>query len=244
MSAFEAFRRVALLLFTPKCFDNYFLDFNFTDVVCFKTTLSTGLGLGLILGSILVKVPQILKIVRSRSAEGISIFGVSLELTAIIIYMSYNFVKRFPFNSWGDTFFVGVQTLIIGALVLFYSGKIFQALLYIAFVLVVCFILMGGLTPVDILWTLTSINIIIIVAAKLVQATTNYKNGHTGQLSAVTLILLLAGSCARIFTSIQETGDPITILTYVASTSVNALLVFQLIYYWGATKNVKKEKTQ
>lgn len=31
MSAYDVFRQVALLVFTPKCFDNYFIDLNFTD---------------------------------------------------------------------------------------------------------------------------------------------------------------------------------------------------------------------
>ena len=49
----------------------------------------------------------------------------------------------------------------------------------------------------------------MIVVGKLIQAVTNYKNGHTGQLSAITVFLLTAGSLARIFTSIQETGDQV-----------------------------------
>ena len=49
----------------------------------------------------------------------------------------------------------------------------------------------------------------MIVIGKLIQAATNYKNGHTGQLSAITVFLLTAGSLARIFTSIQETGDQV-----------------------------------
>lgn len=38
---------------------------------------------------------------------------------------------------------------------------------------------------------------------QLLQAATNYRNGHTGQLSAITVFLLFGGSLARIFTSIQ-----------------------------------------
>lgn len=240
-TAVELFRQVALLVFTPKCFDNYFIDLNFYDVPCFKATLSKGLGLGIILGSLLVKVPQILKIMKNKSGEGINLFSVSLDLTAITIYMSYSFIKEFPFSAWGDTFFLAIQTVLIGVLVLFYAGQVLQSILYLVVYLAVCVILMGGFTPIDILWSLTSVNILIVVVGKLLQAWTNYKNGHTGQLAAATLIMLLAGSAARIFTSIQETGDPIVILTYIASTTVNALLVFQLIYYWNATEKSKKE---
>ena len=35
------------------------------------------------------------------------------------------------------------------------------------------------------------------------QVIANFRNGHTGQLSAVTVFMLAAGSLARIFTSIQ-----------------------------------------
>lgn len=65
---------------------------------CFKSTLSKGLGIGIIAGSILVKVPQILKILSSKSAEGINIFGVCLELFAITANFAYSYVMNFPFR--------------------------------------------------------------------------------------------------------------------------------------------------
>ncbi|KAF7273299.1 hypothetical protein GWI33_013989 [Rhynchophorus ferrugineus] len=110
-TAYNIFRQAALFILTPKCFDNYFIDFNFTDGPCFSATLSKALGVFLILGSLLVKVPQILKIFRNKSGSGINMFSVTLDLAAITIHMAYNFVKEFPFSSWGDTLFLAVQTL-------------------------------------------------------------------------------------------------------------------------------------
>lgn len=46
---------------------------------------------------------------------------------------------------------------------------------------------------------------------QLIQATSNFRNGHTGQLSAISVFLLFAGSLARIFTSLQVNNQ---ILTY------------------------------
>jgi hypothetical protein len=46
-------------------------------------------------------------------------------------------------------------------------------------------------------------NIPMVVVGKMIQAISNYRQGHTGQLSAITVFLLAAGSLARIFTSIQ-----------------------------------------
>lgn len=76
---------------------------------------------------------------------------------------------------------------------------------------------------------------------KMVQAYTNYKNGSTGQLSAITCAMLLFGSVARIFTSMQETGDFILILTYCIASFVNCLIVGQLVWYWNV-QPVKYEK--
>ncbi|KAK4878975.1 hypothetical protein RN001_007121 [Aquatica leii] len=231
----DLIKRASLIVLTPECYTEYFTNFNFFNTACFKTTLSKCLGVVLILGAVLVKVPQILKIYNSKSGAGINISSVSLDLSAITIFMSYSFVKGFPFTAWGDSFFLAVQTLIIAILVLYYSGSSSNAISYLIMYLIVCFVMMSGITPVGFLWTLQGFNIPILLTGKLSQAYTNYKNGTTGQLSAVTLIMLFGGSFARIFTSIQETGDSMVILTYIMSSSANFVLVYQLWYYWNTS---------
>lgn len=75
------------------------------------------------------------------------------------------------------------------------------------------------------------------------QAYTNYSNGSTGQLSAVTCFMLFFGSLARIFTSIQETGDATMIIMYMCSTLANGIIILQLLYYWDVDiKSKEKEK--
>lgn len=201
--------------------------------------LSKGLGLGIIAGSVLVKVPQIVKIVHAKSATGISFFSVLLDLFAITCHMAYSFVSGFPFSSWGDTSFLAIQTALIAAMVLYYSGRTgFSAFFIISF-LIVCYVLMGGFTPRELLWSAQGLNIPILLIGKLSQAITNYKNGSTGQLSAITCFMLFFGSLARIFTSVQETGDSMMIMTYLASSFANAVIVLQLMYYWNAGTELK-----
>ncbi|XP_031467974.1 mannose-P-dolichol utilization defect 1 protein-like [Phasianus colchicus] len=69
---------------------------------------------------------------------------------------------------------------------------------------------------------------------QLLQAAANRRQRHTGQLSALSTALTLGGACARIFTSVQDTGDALLILTYVASAACNALLMGQILYYGRA----------
>ncbi|XP_058814854.1 mannose-P-dolichol utilization defect 1 protein homolog [Topomyia yanbarensis] len=229
-------KQFMLLLMNEKCYDNYFVDFDLLNVDCFKALLSKGLGMGIIAGSVLVKVPQISKILANKSAKGINLFSVCLDLFAITIHMSYSFVNGFPFSSWGDTSFLALQTAIIAFLVLMYGGSSAAAFAFSAVYSTITYVLMGGLTPLNYLLIAQGFNIPIILLGKFSQAYTNYQNGSTGQLSAVTSFMLLAGSLARIFTSIQETGDQMMIITYGFSSFANAVIVLQLLYYWNADK--------
>ena len=81
-------------LLTEECTVKYLDEFDILDQDCFKATLAKGLGLAIIAGSILVKValriltyqayinkvPQILSIIGAKSAAGLSLFSVLLEL--------------------------------------------------------------------------------------------------------------------------------------------------------------------
>lgn len=195
--------------------------------------------MAIIAGSVLVKVPQVLKILNSKSGEGINIVGVVLDLLAISFHLSYNFMHGYPFSAWGDSTFLAIQTVTIAVLVLFFNGRKAQSGLFLVGYVVLMYILNSGLTPMSVLFTIQSCNIPILLVGKLSQAYTNYQAGSTGQLSAATVIMMFAGSVARIFTSIQETGDFMIILTFIASTFANSVILGQLIYYWNKPAGVK-----
>ncbi|XP_055591770.1 mannose-P-dolichol utilization defect 1 protein homolog [Uranotaenia lowii] len=234
-------KKFMLFLMDEKCYDNYFVDFDLLDGDCFRALLSKGLGLGIIAGSVLVKVPQITKILANKSAKGINLFSVCLDLFAITIHMAYSFVSGFPFSAWGDTSFLALQTAFIAFLVLVYGGSIPGAVAFGCAYSAGTYALMGGMTPLNYLLIAQGFNVPILLLGKLSQAYTNYKNGSTGQLSAVTCFMLLAGSLARIFTSIQETGDQMMIITYGCSSFANAVIVLQLLYYWNADKEARNK---
>ncbi|KAI9554430.1 hypothetical protein GHT06_019702 [Daphnia sinensis] len=238
----EYLKPVILQVLSPQCYDEFFLNFNFFHVECLKAALSKGLGLGIIAGSVLVKVPQILKLFNAKSGEGINLTAIFMELFAISANMAYSFRNEFPFSAWGEGFFLAVQTAIVAALVLLYAGRGGSAVSAVSFL--GCFsaglaLLLSPLAPMQLLWLFQASIVPIIVVSKLIQAVANYRQGSTGQLSAVTVFLLTGGAAARIFTSIQETGDSMMILTYVVSTFVNCIIALQVIYYWNSGKSGK-----
>ncbi|KAM0727008.1 Mannose-P-dolichol utilization defect 1 protein-like protein [Formica fusca] len=234
-------KKAALLLFSQECMKEYLDKFNFLHVACFKVTLSKFVGLSIVGGSLLVKVPQIMKILKSKSGEGINVFSIFLDLFAITATLSYSFMKGFPFSAWGDAVFLACQTSIIAVLVMHYNGDTAKATAFLSAYLAVVFAANSGLTPIHILWACQSMNIPIVLIGKFSQAYTNYSNGNTGQLSAVTCFMLFFGSLARIFTSIQDTGDTAMITMYMCSTLANGIIVMQLLYYWNIDVKSKEK---
>ena len=62
------------------CFEKFQL-FDFSDVDCIKFTVSKLIGLAIVVGSGILKIPQILKIVSNSSVEGLSQLTLYIETT-------------------------------------------------------------------------------------------------------------------------------------------------------------------
>jgi len=230
-------------LMTPKCFDTLVVKGDLSNMECVTAFTSKVLGLGIVMGSSLVKLPQVLKIVFGGSAEGISFLSVFLELLAITLSGLYSFANKFPFSAYGESVFLAVQTALIAVMVLWFSRGKVASLVFICLYSGLVYLGMDSkLVPLSVLWYGQAVNIPMIVVGKFMQIIANYSNGHTGQLSAITTFLLALGAVARIFTSIQETGDQTIIMTYIVSSTVNSLIALQVLWYWSATNAALAKK--
>jgi len=65
-------------IFKEECYDKFIIQ-DFSDTDCIKFTISKGVGLAIVAGSAILKVPQIVKILSSGSVEGISSFSYYVE---------------------------------------------------------------------------------------------------------------------------------------------------------------------
>jgi len=165
-----------------------------------------------------------------------------LELMALTGTMVYSITNNFPFSSWGEALFLMLQTVTICFLVLHYGGQTVKGVTFLTCYALALLLLLSPLTPLALITLLQASNVPAVVVGRLLQAATNYRNGHTGQLSAVTVFLLFGGSLARIFTSVQETGDPLMAGTFVVSSLCNGLIAGQLLFYWDAKPPREKEE--
>ncbi|TGZ60372.1 hypothetical protein CRM22_008567 [Opisthorchis felineus] len=227
----------------PRCVDEYLIRMDFSDGACFTAGLSKVLGYGVIAGSSLVKVPQVVKILGSRSAAGLSILSLLLELLIYTTTFAYFLANSYPFSSYGEATFLALQTFIITWLAITWKsqalGVAFSAV-YVAGLAVT----FSPVMPLSVLYTLQTLNVPIMLVSKILQIAANWRNGSTGQLSAITVCLFALGSTARIFTSLEETGDNLIILTYVLSTLCNYILMGQLFYYWNSSASLAKQTSK
>ena len=73
------------------------------------------------------------------------------------------------------------------------------------------------------------------------KATANFRNKHTGMMSLVTTLLMFLGGVARIFTSIQETNDPIMIINFSSGAFMSFILLCQFGLYAENTRKLTKK---
>ncbi|KAH9526484.1 Mannose-P-dolichol utilization defect 1 protein [Dermatophagoides farinae] len=233
------------LLYPSRCCHRILREF-IIEPECFKLIMIKSLGYGIIFGSTMVKLPQLLKLLSAKSGLGVSLSAVVLEILALTFSSSYAFANGFPFSAWGEALFILFMTSFIAFLIIYYDINKGQAFLFMIVFTSTFAILMSGHVPMKILWMGQAAALPLIISSKLVQAGSNFRNGHTGNLSAVTIILIFIGSTTRIMTSIQETGDQLIIVGYSLSSIINLILVLQMFYYWDNTnkfirKNLAKK---
>lgn len=237
-------KQILQAFFPGRCYDEIIVRHNFENVDCLKLALSKCIGYGIIVGSTLVKVPQIMKIMKTQSGEGISVTSVLMELMGMTATAAYSYAQRYPFSSWGEGLFLMLETALIAALVMRYRGQTSRVMGFTASYACLLAVLLMKVVPVPVLWSAQLLSLPVIICGKLMQVWSNYRQGHTGQLSLITTALLFLGGLARIFTSLTETGDPLIVVTFCLATLANSLIFGQVLYYWEATNKLVKKKAK
>jgi len=162
------------------------LDFSAANEACVKLAISKALGVAIISAASIVKIPQLIKLVNSQSAIGLSFLSYVLETASYTVTLAYSVRNGFPFSTFGETAFIAIQDVAIAALILVYSGRSTGAAAFIAVFAGVLYALFGPGDLVDMktLSLLQACAGVLGLAAKVPQIWTIWSEGATGQLSA------------------------------------------------------------
>lgn len=178
----------ATQLLGDSCSRSLVHDLAITDSVCMKLAVSKALGIAIVGASSVVKVPQIIKLINSGSAEGVSFIGYLLETASFMISLVYNVRNKFPFSSFGETAFIVIQNIAILFLVLEYSGRGQMGTAMIAGLAGVGFLLFNSnIVNMELLQYLQAGAGAVGALSKLPQIIAIFREGGTGQLSAFTV---------------------------------------------------------
>lgn len=104
------------------CYSTLIYDLNLLDPTCLRHSLSKVLGLGIVVGGSIVKLPQIHTLLRTRSAHGLSLPAYALETLGYAISLAYAWRSGFPFSTYGENVFMALQGVAIVLLVVKYGG--------------------------------------------------------------------------------------------------------------------------
>lgn len=174
-------------LLTPACYSSLLLKFDpASDPACVQLALSRAIGVGIIALSTIIKLPQLLKLVRSRSSRGLSFTSYLLETAAYLCTLAYNFRAGNHFSTYGEIGLIAVQNVAIAVLILQYSGKgTVAAAVFVPAVAAACYALFNdGLIDAKTMGLLQAATIPLSLASKVPQIVAVARNKSTGQLSA------------------------------------------------------------
>ena len=177
---------LGISLLGSSCYKKIILDIDpINNPDCVKLAVSKALGIGIVGASAVVKVPQLLKLLNSQSAAGVSFLSYLLETSSYLITLAYNARQGNPFSTYGESALIAVQNVAIASLVLHYSGQSSGAAVFIAGLGAAVYAMFNeGLVDAKTMTGLQAAAGVLGVASKVPQILTIWSEGGTGQLSA------------------------------------------------------------
>jgi len=187
-------RDLGISIIGKECYVSLVENLELSDTKCLKYALSKGLGIGIVVGGSIMKVPQILLIFNARSARGIALPAYILETLSYAITLAYSYRNNYPFSTYGENLFLTLQNIIIIFLIVIYApgsrltttttNNRVQKLATTAVATAVSLASLSAI-PEGYLALLQTATLPLSVFSKLPQIRQNARAQSTGQLSAV-----------------------------------------------------------
>ena len=193
------------------------------------------LGYLIVFGSGILKVPQILAIVRNKSADGVSLTGHLMETFGYCVSLSWGISRGLKFSDFGESTFVFAQLIVLNLLIGFYTRQLPLAALGCAFFGALTYALAVRIVPIAAHELLFSAQILFTISSRVPQIYLNYKKRSVGQLSFITCFLAFGGTAARLLTTFisvsWDQGKAVMLLQFTTAALLNGILLLQFVFY-------------
>eukprot|EP00301_Raphidiophrys_heterophryoidea_P023981 c7646_g1_i1.p1 GENE.c7646_g1_i1~~c7646_g1_i1.p1 ORF type:complete len:311 (-),score=68.72 c7646_g1_i1:194-1084(-) len=237
-------KKLKFFVFTEECFDTLLVQQNFFEQACLKQVISKGLGYAIVVGSGILKLPQIQKILASGSVKGLSSTMFYTESLAQLLHVCYNVLLAYPFSVFGESVIILVQNFVIIGMI-WKLAKPSYSILHMGSVVAIAAVSVGVCLfslPAQYRPFIVIASISIGSFGRLPQIYTNYVSKSTGQLSVITIFLTFAGSASRVFTSLADVSDLVMASGFLFSCFMNFVIFVQIVLYWGGDSKKSSSK--
>ncbi|KAG5509444.1 hypothetical protein JKF63_06754 [Porcisia hertigi] len=208
--------------------------------------ISNYLSYAVVVGASILKVPQILKVLKSNRADGISLSSLYVELFSYVISTSWGLVRGLPFRDCGENFFITLQLAVLVLLVAKMQKKARGAAIALVAEIFALYALSSGKVPREVHEFVLSGQVLLNMGSRVPQICANHRTRCRGQLSFLTFFLAFSGGIVRLMTTALnvswDKGKAVMLVQFSVAATLNAIILMQLLYYAISDRNRLREK--
>ncbi|XP_004696093.1 solute carrier family 66 member 3 [Echinops telfairi] len=179
-----------------------------------------------------LKLPQISALLAARSARGISLPSLLLELAGFLVFLRYQHYYGYPLLTYLEYPILIAQDILLLLCVFHYNGDVKQAAPYLAVFSASWFVLTLQKWIIDLAMNLCTF---ISAASKFAQLQHLWKTKDSGAVSALTWSLSAYTCATRIATTLMTTGDLTILVRFAVMLAFNVWVTATVLRYRKST---------
>ncbi|XP_023942664.2 solute carrier family 66 member 3 [Bicyclus anynana] len=204
----------------------------------FIQILADAISTATVLSCLFLKVPQIMYLRKKKSAEGIYVQAMLMEITGFTIVTLYNYTNRYSVMTYLEYPIILLQVYVM----LYYVLKFKHLLSGMTVPLVVAMYtttILGfvyGVFPKEVLSYLVPFCTPLSGSAKVTYIYGIIKAANADAVSCTTWIISILTNISRLFTVYVDSADTKLMINFLVSTILSAGVLFTAIYYQSYSK--------
>ncbi|NXY29227.1 PQLC3 protein, partial [Pomatorhinus ruficollis] len=175
-----------------------------------------------------IKLPQLVAVLRAGSAWGLSLSSLLLELAGYLVFLRYQIYYSYPLETYLEYPIIIAQDVILIYCIMHFSGKARRALFYALIYWGSWYMLTLQKWIIDLAMNMCTF---VSAASKLVQLQHLWQTKDSGQASALTWGMSVYTCAARIITTVMTTNDLAVLIRFIIMLILNIWVTATVLHY-------------
>lgn len=221
-------------------------SFPFMALPCWSLAVAKALGVAMILGAFLNKAPVVVNLIDTETTEGLARGSIYGDILMYANGFCYGFLEGLPVTAYGENGALLLQSFVIMMLYWKFNKTVTvtERLVALLALLLYSYGVNNWLRPSQhylLMATIWPAN----MASRGSQIYAVYQAKHTGANSIITTFMNLLGNVVRVFTTLQEVGFDLPMLTgFLVGVVLNGTCFAQHFIYWENTERFMQKLEQ